>query len=127
MQHSDRRSRALPQTMASGLLALGLLCAGGMARAADVVVLGTTDFPESMTATTDGTLFFSSMAAASSESHRAPRRQASGSSKAATDCRRCWACSRREIQHSLRVLVGYDMGRHSGSGRRRPGRSRCLI
>lgn len=62
MQHSDRRSRALPQTMASGPLALELLCAGGMARAADLVVPGTTDFPESMTATADGTLFFSSMA-----------------------------------------------------------------
>ncbi len=62
MRHIDRRSRALSQRMALGALALGLLCAGGSARAADVVVPGTTDFPESMTATADGTLFFSSMA-----------------------------------------------------------------
>ena len=37
------------------------LAAGGAARAADAVVVpGSTDFPESMTATSDGTLFFSS-------------------------------------------------------------------
>lgn len=34
--------------------------AGGMTRAADVVVPGSTDFPESMSASSDGTLFFSS-------------------------------------------------------------------
>jgi sugar lactone lactonase YvrE len=36
------------------------LATGGVARAADVVVPGSTDFPESMTASADGTLFFSS-------------------------------------------------------------------
>ena len=36
------------------------LATGGAARAADVVVPGLTDFPESMTASADGTLFFSS-------------------------------------------------------------------
>ena len=34
--------------------------AGGAARAADVVVPGSTDFPESMSASSDGTLYFSS-------------------------------------------------------------------
>ncbi|MBV8592361.1 MAG: hypothetical protein JO212_20270 [Acetobacteraceae bacterium] len=38
------------------------LLGGGAARAADVIVPGTSDFPESMHATADGTLFFSSMA-----------------------------------------------------------------
>jgi sugar lactone lactonase YvrE len=37
------------------------LAAGGSARAADVVVPGSTDFPESMSASSDGTLFFSSV------------------------------------------------------------------
>jgi sugar lactone lactonase YvrE len=36
------------------------MAAGETARAADVVVPGTTDFPESMSASSDGTLFFSS-------------------------------------------------------------------
>ncbi len=45
-----------------GLLALALLASTASARAGNVVVPGTTDFPESMTATADGTLFFSSMA-----------------------------------------------------------------
>src|ERR1700690_2275736 len=36
------------------------LAAGGAARAADVVVPGATDFPESMSASADGTLYFSS-------------------------------------------------------------------
>lgn len=44
------------------LLAAGLLGAAGAVRAAEVVVPGTTDYPESMTASSDGTLFFSSMA-----------------------------------------------------------------
>jgi sugar lactone lactonase YvrE len=38
------------------------LAAGGIARAADVVVPGSTDFPESMSASSDGTLYFSSFA-----------------------------------------------------------------
>jgi sugar lactone lactonase YvrE len=36
------------------------IAAGGAARAADVVVPGSTDFPESMSASSDGTLYFSS-------------------------------------------------------------------
>ena len=44
------------------LLALALLAGTAPVRAGNVVVPGTTDFPESMTATADGTLFFSSMA-----------------------------------------------------------------
>ena len=48
-------------------LALASSCAialtlGGAARAADVVVPGATDFPESMSAASDGTLYFSSFA-----------------------------------------------------------------
>ncbi len=46
----------------AGLFALGLLAGSAPAWAGNVVVPGTTDFPESMTATADGTLFFSSMA-----------------------------------------------------------------
>ena len=37
-----------------------VLAAGGAARAGDVVVPGSTDFPESMSASSDGTLYFSS-------------------------------------------------------------------
>jgi sugar lactone lactonase YvrE len=48
--------------MALSACIIGLLCAGGAVRAAEVVVPGATDFPESITATADGTLFFSSMA-----------------------------------------------------------------
>jgi streptogramin lyase len=49
------------------LLAFASSCAiamavGGAARAADVVVPGSTDFPESMSASSDGTLYFSSFA-----------------------------------------------------------------
>ena len=40
--------------------AIAALITAGPARAANVVVPGTTDFPESMTASADGTLFFSS-------------------------------------------------------------------
>jgi hypothetical protein len=37
-----------------------IVMAAGAARAADVVVPGSTDFPESMSASSDGTLYFSS-------------------------------------------------------------------
>jgi sugar lactone lactonase YvrE len=55
----------LPKICRPFLLAIAGSCAvaltaGGTARAADVVVPGTTDFPESMSASSDGTLFFSS-------------------------------------------------------------------
>lgn len=60
---SDRRKRrsAVP-VLALGAWALALLFAGGAARAGNVTVPGSTDFPESMTATQDGTTFYSSMA-----------------------------------------------------------------
>ncbi len=45
-----------------GACALGLLCTGAAAYAANVTIPGSTDFPESMTATADGTMFFSSLA-----------------------------------------------------------------
>ena len=48
--------------LAAAVCGLALSCTGTAARAADVVVPGSTDFPESITATADGTLFFSSMA-----------------------------------------------------------------
>jgi sugar lactone lactonase YvrE len=41
---------------------LGFVSAGSGVRAADVIVPGTTDFPESMNAAADGTLYFSSLA-----------------------------------------------------------------
>jgi sugar lactone lactonase YvrE len=55
----------LPKFCRPFLLAIASSCAiamaaGETARAADVVVPGTTDFPESMSASSDGTLFFSS-------------------------------------------------------------------
>ena len=59
---------SLPKfTRALAPLALASSCAialtlAGAARAADVVVPGTTDFPESMSASADGTLYFSSFA-----------------------------------------------------------------
>ncbi len=62
MQDGYKKSRLLARLTLLGVCVLGLPCAGGAARAADVVVPGSTDFPESMTATADGTLFFSSLA-----------------------------------------------------------------
>jgi sugar lactone lactonase YvrE len=55
----NQRSRALLSTIAACILTL---FAGSAVRAADVTVPGATDFPESLTAASDGTLFFSSMA-----------------------------------------------------------------
>lgn len=55
-----RLRRALASLAVAGSCGVAALTAGGLARAADVVVPGTTDFPESMTASADGTLFFSS-------------------------------------------------------------------
>jgi hypothetical protein len=62
MHYFERKPRSLKRLAAASACILGLLCASGAVQAADVVVPGTTDFPESMTATTDGTLFFSSLA-----------------------------------------------------------------
>ena len=62
MYHVHGKSRSLARFCALAVCTLGLLCASRGVRAADVVVPGTTDFPESMTAAPDGTLFFSSMA-----------------------------------------------------------------
>lgn len=61
MRYANRKTRPLTRLAALGACALGLLCAGGAARAADVTVPGATDFPESMSAAADGTLFFSSL------------------------------------------------------------------
>jgi sugar lactone lactonase YvrE len=57
---SKRPSRA--GILAAAVCGLALSGAVAAARAADVVVPGATDFPESLTATADGTLFFSSIA-----------------------------------------------------------------
>lgn len=62
MQRLDRTPRATRYLAALGALALGLLGLGSGARAGDVTVPGTTDFPESMTGLADGTLIFSSFA-----------------------------------------------------------------
>jgi sugar lactone lactonase YvrE len=52
--------RALAPLAFASSCAIAALITAGPARAANVVVPGTTDFPESMTASADGTLFFSS-------------------------------------------------------------------
>jgi hypothetical protein len=62
MRHVNRKLGLLPLTLALSVCTLGLIGAGGVARAGNVVIPGSTDFPESMTATADGTLFFSSLA-----------------------------------------------------------------
>ena len=62
MRHVDRKSWSLQRLAAVTACVLGLLGAGKSAQAADVVVPGNTDFPESMRGTADGTLFFSSFA-----------------------------------------------------------------
>jgi sugar lactone lactonase YvrE len=62
MRDICRKSQTLMRRSLLHACVAGLLCVGGAARAADVVVPGSTDFPESMTATSDGTLFFSSLA-----------------------------------------------------------------
>src|ERR1700735_5664053 len=54
-----RFTRALAPLAFASSCAMGLGLAGA-ARAADVVVPGATDFPESMSASSDGTLYFSS-------------------------------------------------------------------
>jgi sugar lactone lactonase YvrE len=56
--------RALAPLAFASSCAIAALIAAGPARAADVVVPGTTDFPESMSASADGTLYFSSFAGA---------------------------------------------------------------
>jgi sugar lactone lactonase YvrE len=62
MRNVNRKLGLRHFTQALGACALGLLCAGGVARAANVTIPGSTDFPESMTATADGTMYFSSLA-----------------------------------------------------------------
>ena len=62
MQYFNHRPRSLRRLTAASACVLALLCGSRAVHAADVVVPGTTDFPESMTATSDGTLFFSSLA-----------------------------------------------------------------
>jgi hypothetical protein len=62
MRHVDRMSWSLRRLAIAGACVLGLLGAGKTVRAADVIVPGNTDFPEGMTGTADGTLYFSSFA-----------------------------------------------------------------
>ncbi len=62
MRHFDQKSRPHARLTVVSLCVLGLFSASQAARAADVVVPGTTDFPESVTSTADGTMFFSSIA-----------------------------------------------------------------
>ena len=52
--------RAFAPLAIAGSCAIASIIAGTAARAADVVVPGSTDFPESMSASADGTLYFSS-------------------------------------------------------------------
>ena len=60
--HTQDSTRALATLACASSCAIAL-AAGGAARAADeVVVPGSTDFPESMSASSDGTLYFSSFA-----------------------------------------------------------------
>src|SRR6202142_4686119 len=54
-----RFNRILARLAFAGSCAMALT-ASGASRAADVVVPGSTDFPESMSASSDGTLYFSS-------------------------------------------------------------------
>jgi len=60
MGHGDAKSRSKRYLTALSGAALVLFGLGGAARAGDVTVPGSTDFPESMTGTADGTLYFSS-------------------------------------------------------------------
>lgn len=62
MRHSAPKSKQRARLGMLGLCALGLASIGGAARAADVTVPGSNDFPESVTASADGTMFFSSIA-----------------------------------------------------------------
>jgi streptogramin lyase len=62
MRHVDRKSWSFRLLATVGACVLGLLGAGKTVQAADVIVPGNTDFPESMTGTADGTLYFSSFA-----------------------------------------------------------------
>jgi sugar lactone lactonase YvrE len=59
MRQHDRRQHPLLRLAA--IAACILLGVGSRARAGDVTVPGTTDFPESMTAASDGTLYFSGL------------------------------------------------------------------
>src|ERR1700689_3020669 len=58
-----RFNRVIARLAFPGSCAMALT-ASGASRAADVVVPGSTDFPESMSASSDGTLYFSSFAGA---------------------------------------------------------------
>ena len=60
MRYVDRKSWSLKGLATVSVCVLGLLAAGKTVQAADVVVPGSTDFPESMSASSDGTLYFSS-------------------------------------------------------------------
>ena len=63
MKRFDNLRGALTVLAAAGICSLGLLSAASAASPAPVVTVpGTTDFPESMAAATDGSLFFSSFA-----------------------------------------------------------------
>ena len=58
--HLSQFCRAFAPLAIAGSCAIAAIIAGTAARAADVVVPGSTDFPESMSASSDGTLYFSS-------------------------------------------------------------------
>jgi hypothetical protein len=73
-----------------GSCTIAVLAATGPGRAAaDVVVPGTTDFPESMHASADGTLYFSSLAAVGSGA-RPGETQASEWIKRSSRARTAW-------------------------------------
>ena len=57
---SKRSALHVRMALPAGLI-VGLLCGNSAARGGNVIVPGATDFPESMTASTDGTLYFSSI------------------------------------------------------------------
>jgi outer membrane protein assembly factor BamB len=62
MRYPSKKPRLRAVLVTSCACVLALLGSGRAGQAADVIVPGTTDFPESMTATSDGTLIFGSFA-----------------------------------------------------------------
>jgi sugar lactone lactonase YvrE len=62
MRVPNKRTGLLMRSAIPVMVGLGLFWAAQGAQAADVTVPGATDFPESMTAAADGSLFFSSIA-----------------------------------------------------------------
>jgi hypothetical protein len=62
MRQLNQKPQRVSRLAALSTCVIGLFCAGMAARAADVIIPGSTDFPESVTTAADGTMFFSSLA-----------------------------------------------------------------